>query len=143
MGTLSRWAADSTIAGGTGDVLSMANGGNFQLVSVALAALGGDTGYGINIFNNVANQGLQYGVYNRHAADYAGPLTTSFSVKDLSAMNLFQSATSYRLGIVDENNGEAIQSITVSYTPAPEPASLIILASGLVGLGWLRNRKAA
>ena len=72
MGTLSRWAADSTIAGGTGDVLSMANGGNFQLVSVALAALGGDTGYGINIFNNVANQGLQYGVYNRHAADYAG-----------------------------------------------------------------------
>ncbi len=142
-GTNALESTDSTFAGGTGDVLTMANGGTFSLVSVALAALGGDTGYGINVLNNVTNTGLQYGVYNHNSATYAGPLSTSFTTYDYSALTTFQNSTAFRLGIVDQNNGEAIQSITVSYTPAPEPASVAILGSGLAGLGWLRRRRQA
>ena len=143
-GTNTLESTDSTFAGGTGDVLTMANGGTFSLVSVALAATGGDTGFGINVLNNVTGLGYGYGAYEQGRTNltYGGPLTASFTTEVYSSDSDFQNGTAFRIGIVDGDNGEAVQSITVSYTPAPEPASLAILGSGLAALGWLRRRRA-
>jgi hypothetical protein len=70
-------------------------------------------------------------------------LTSTFKTYDYSSDSEFQNGTQFLIGIVDYNSGDAVEDITVSYTPAPEPASLTLFGAGMAGLGWLRRRRAA
>jgi hypothetical protein len=58
--------------------------------AVALAALGGDSGFGINVLNHVTGVGLTVCVHNHSNSNYGGPLTTNFVTEDLSSLIEFQ-----------------------------------------------------
>jgi hypothetical protein len=141
-GTNTLQSSDSQPGSGTGDILTMAGGGTFSLVSVALADAGNNGAVGINIENALTGVGFSYGSGYASNANYGGPLTSTFTTYNYSTDSEFQNGTQFLIGIVDYNSGDAVENITVSYTSTPEPASLTLLGAGVAGVGWLRRRKA-
>jgi hypothetical protein len=136
------YALESTsniYAGGADTFLTMANGGAFSLVSVQVAALGGDAGTWGIAFSS-ADGGITYG------ANYGLPLSTSFTAKDLTGIAGLANERSIDLDVVSDNgNNFAISAITVSYTTAdvPEPATIGLFGLGLAGITAARRRRAS
>ena len=137
-GIYSLQSTSNVPAGGADTFLTMANGGTFSLVSVEVAALGGDNGtYGIGIGS--VGGGITYG------SNYGIPLSSSFTFEDFAGVAGLSNETSIDLDPVSDNGSNfAISAITVSYTPvdAPEPATIGLFGMGLAGLAAARRRAA-
>jgi hypothetical protein len=125
---------------GADTYLTMTNGGTFSMVSVEVAALGGDTGtFGIAVAStsggaeSLARYGSRFGV----------PLSTSFTFETLSDYSGLSNVTTIDLDPVSDNGDNfAVTAITVSYTQvdAPEPAAIGLFSVGLAGLAMARLR---
>ena len=128
-------STNSVYAGGADTILTRVNGGNFTLLSVAAAALNGDTGYfaiGINPGTGGITLGTRFGL----------PLTKALTTFDLSSRMDFQNILSVDLDPVNLGDGDVVGRITVSFTDVPEPVSLSLLGASLLGLATLRRRRA-
>ena len=130
-------SASNIGAAGADTYLTMANGGSFSIVSVAVAALNGDNGsFGIGISAPGVPGGALYGSF------FGNPISSSFTTEDLTTNASLQNVTTVDLDPVSEPaDNFAIASITVDFTPAPEPATIATLGFGLVGLAAARRAR--
>ena len=126
-------------AAGADTYLTMVNGGTFSMVSVEVAALGGDYGtYGIAIAG--PNGGIVVG------SNYGIPVSSNFTLQDLTGIMGLSDQSSIDLDPVSDNgNNFAISAITVSYTTTdvPEPATIGLFGLGLTGLIAARRRQTS
>lgn len=124
-------------AGGADTWLTRADGGMFSMVSVQLAALGGDRGtYGIAIASQPAGAFVV-------GSNYGSPVASSFTTYDLTGYASLSGQTAIDLDPVSDNgNNFAIAAITVSFD-VPEPATLGLFAAGVGMIGMVRRRKRA
>ncbi len=129
-------STSSVGAGGADTWLTRVGGGVFSMVSVQLAALGGDRGsYGIAISNGAA--GFVVG------SRYGSPVSSTFTTYDLTGVTALSGQAAIDLDPVSDNgNNFAIAAITVSFDNAvPEPATLGLFAVGIGMVGMIRRRK--
>ena len=135
-GVYSLQSTNSVYAGGADTYLTRADGGAFSLLSVQIAALGGDNGFwGISIGNT--GGGFAAGGY------FGTPLSQSWTTVDLTASAFLQNTTFVDLDPISQVGPNfAIAAITLSYvTEIPEPATVSLLGAGLLALGALRRRR--
>lgn len=124
-------------AAGADTLLTMVNGGTFSMVSVEVAALGGDYGtWGIAIAS--PNGEIVFG------SNYGVPVSSTFTLQDLTGIAGLSDQASIDLDPVSDNgNNFAIAAITVSYTTVdvPEPATIGLFGLGLIGLIAAQRRQ--